>query len=290
MINTEQIQELNKIIEEIAELYRQKIKYIVDQTSESEEPLWKLEDLLELRKIKDQYNLLFRIRDNCYQILILSKKISPTESLITYVTKRLEQLASSTPEDFSQTIFTPQPLSVVTSPQDSTTQSPKADEPDKISSPATAKAKSTTKSPTIPKHTRPGTKSKPFSTVVDLLEEIDIQDTAIETESSTSKEKSEVSSVETNLLAPPKSHYPSSQPNPVIAEGSSSSTWSEKTSHLQQRIRQGEYFGQPKSTTTSNYSDNSFAREPQRLRTRKQSTLKFNPSKQKRKQKEEVEP
>ena len=61
MINTEQIQELNKIIEEIAELYRQKIKYIVDQTPESEEPLWKLEDLLELRKIKDQYNLLFRI-------------------------------------------------------------------------------------------------------------------------------------------------------------------------------------------------------------------------------------
>ncbi|CAG8760309.1 8879_t:CDS:2, partial [Dentiscutata erythropus] len=125
-----------------------------------------------------------------------------------------------------------------------------------------------------------GTKPKPFSTVVDLLEEIDIQDTAIETESSIPKEKPEVSLVETNLLAPPKSHYPSSQPNSVIAEGSSSSTW----------IRQGEYFGQPKSTTTSNYSDNSFTREPQRLRTRKQSTLKFNPSKQKRKQKEEIEP
>ena len=69
MINIEQINELNQIIEEITKLYRQKVKYIVDQTPDSEEPVWKLKDLEELRKIKEQLNLLFRIRDNCYQIL-----------------------------------------------------------------------------------------------------------------------------------------------------------------------------------------------------------------------------
>ena len=69
MINADQIKELNKVIEEIFELYRQKVKYIVDQTPETEDPVWKLDDLEELRKIKEQLNLLFRIRDNCYKIL-----------------------------------------------------------------------------------------------------------------------------------------------------------------------------------------------------------------------------
>jgi regulator of sigma D len=64
-----QIDELNKIIKEIAELYTQKVKYIVDQTPETEHPVWKLSDLEELRKIREQLNLLFRIRDNCYKIL-----------------------------------------------------------------------------------------------------------------------------------------------------------------------------------------------------------------------------
>ncbi|CAG8806050.1 7955_t:CDS:1, partial [Dentiscutata erythropus] len=162
----------------------------------------------------------------------LSKRIPHTESLITHVTKRLEQLVSSIPEDFSQTIFTPQPLSIVTLPQDSTIQFPKADKLDNISSLTTAKTKLITKSPTISKHIRPEIKPKPFSTVVELLEEINIQDIAIETESSIPKEKLGVSLVETNLLASPKSHYPSSQLNPVILEGSNSSNWSEKTSHL----------------------------------------------------------
>jgi len=69
MINAEQIKELNQTIEEITGLYRQKVKYIVDQTPASEDPVWKSEDLEELRKIKEQLNLLFRIRDNCYKIL-----------------------------------------------------------------------------------------------------------------------------------------------------------------------------------------------------------------------------
>ena len=64
-----QIEELNKVIKEIAELYSQKVKYIIDQTPESEDPVWKLSDLEELRKIKEQLNLLFQIRDNCYKIL-----------------------------------------------------------------------------------------------------------------------------------------------------------------------------------------------------------------------------
>ena len=64
-----QIEELNKVILEIATLYRQKVKYIIDQTPEGEDPYWKLSDLEELRKIREQLNLLFKIRDNCVQVL-----------------------------------------------------------------------------------------------------------------------------------------------------------------------------------------------------------------------------
>ncbi|RHZ86631.1 hypothetical protein Glove_48g121 [Diversispora epigaea] len=67
MISSEQIAELNRIIIEIAALYRQKIQHIVDQTPEDQDPLWKLSDLEELRKIHEQLKLLFQIRDNCQQ-------------------------------------------------------------------------------------------------------------------------------------------------------------------------------------------------------------------------------
>jgi len=69
MISSEQLEELNKVIIEIAALYRQKVQYIVDQTPESEDPVWKLKDLEELRKIREQLNLLFQIRDNCVKII-----------------------------------------------------------------------------------------------------------------------------------------------------------------------------------------------------------------------------
>ncbi|RHZ77263.1 hypothetical protein Glove_183g22 [Diversispora epigaea] len=69
MISSEQIAELNRIIIEIAALYRQKIQYIVDQTPENQDPLWKLSNLEELRKIREQLKLLFQIRDNCQQVL-----------------------------------------------------------------------------------------------------------------------------------------------------------------------------------------------------------------------------
>ncbi|RHZ64763.1 hypothetical protein Glove_320g207 [Diversispora epigaea] len=59
-----QIAELNRIIIEIAALYRQKIQYIVDQTPEDQDPLWKLSDLEELRKICEQLKLLFQIKDS----------------------------------------------------------------------------------------------------------------------------------------------------------------------------------------------------------------------------------
>ncbi|RHZ74802.1 hypothetical protein Glove_219g183 [Diversispora epigaea] len=64
MISSEQIAELNRIIIEIAALYRQKIQYIVNQTPEDQDPLWKLSDLEELRKIREQLKLLFQIRDS----------------------------------------------------------------------------------------------------------------------------------------------------------------------------------------------------------------------------------
>lgn len=69
MISYTQIKELDNAIAEIAELYRQKVKAIVDRTSESEDAYWKETDLQELTKIREQLNLLFRIRDNCIKVL-----------------------------------------------------------------------------------------------------------------------------------------------------------------------------------------------------------------------------
>ena len=69
MISLTQIEELNKTITEIAALYQQKVKNIVDQTPKNQDPVWKLEDLEELRKIHEQLKLLFQIRDNCIKII-----------------------------------------------------------------------------------------------------------------------------------------------------------------------------------------------------------------------------
>ena len=69
MVSRVQIEELNQVIKEVAELYCQKVKYIVDQTPEDQDPVWKLVDLEQLRKIREQLNLLFRIRDNCYKVI-----------------------------------------------------------------------------------------------------------------------------------------------------------------------------------------------------------------------------
>ena len=69
MISSTQIEELNKAIEEVATLYSQKVKEIVNRTPKTEEPYWRLSDLQELTKIKNQLNLLFKIRDNCQQVL-----------------------------------------------------------------------------------------------------------------------------------------------------------------------------------------------------------------------------
>lgn len=64
-----QIDELNKLIKEISEIYSQKVKSIVNKNPESEHRTWELSDLEELRRIKQQLNLLFSIRDSCYKIL-----------------------------------------------------------------------------------------------------------------------------------------------------------------------------------------------------------------------------
>jgi hypothetical protein len=69
MISLSQIEELNRTITEIAALYQQKIKDIVDQTPDDQDPVWKLSDLEELRRIHEQLKLLFQIRDNCVKII-----------------------------------------------------------------------------------------------------------------------------------------------------------------------------------------------------------------------------
>jgi len=75
------LDELNKAISEIANLYTLKLKYIADKTPVDQDPYWSLEDLEELRKIKEQLNLLFKIRDNCQEI------IKDLETLKSYTPK-----------------------------------------------------------------------------------------------------------------------------------------------------------------------------------------------------------
>jgi hypothetical protein len=69
MINYESILELNKLINEIASLYSEKVKTIIESSEDQENPNFTLDDLFELRKIRAQLDILFRIRDNCQQIL-----------------------------------------------------------------------------------------------------------------------------------------------------------------------------------------------------------------------------
>jgi len=218
----------------------------------------------------------------------LSKKPQPTESLITYVTKRLEQISSDTPEDFSQTVYTPLPLSVVTSPQDTTIQSPKADEPDNIEvtstttttstetppaiSTSVVKTKSSTssKSTSNPRNTKSEVEPPPFSATLDLLQNI----------YKPTKTSEPAKTPETSTLYPPKTYYPSSQSKPSQSERSSSSSWADTTSVLQQRIEEGQYFGSPPSkTNTPSNRDNSFTRSTSRLRTQQSPVTKSSSSK-----------
>jgi hypothetical protein len=69
MISQEQIAELNKLISEIAAIYSEKVKSIVEQSENRENPVFNLDDLFELKKIRRQLHLLFKIRDNCQQVL-----------------------------------------------------------------------------------------------------------------------------------------------------------------------------------------------------------------------------
>jgi hypothetical protein len=65
-----QVEELNKIISEVSEIYNQKVRLIVKQTENTENPpVFSIENLQELRQIRKQLNLLFQIRDNCYKVL-----------------------------------------------------------------------------------------------------------------------------------------------------------------------------------------------------------------------------
>jgi regulator of sigma D len=82
MISSAQIEELNKVITEVAALYQQKVRYIVNQTSEDQDPVWKLEDLEELRKIREQLNLLFQIRDNCVKVIQDLEKLKDSYCLL----------------------------------------------------------------------------------------------------------------------------------------------------------------------------------------------------------------
>jgi len=63
-----QIVDLNIIISEISLVYSSKVKEIVKQTENSDNTSFNRQQLKELEHLKKQLNLLFSIRDNCYQV------------------------------------------------------------------------------------------------------------------------------------------------------------------------------------------------------------------------------
>jgi hypothetical protein len=64
MIQSDQFEELNKLISEVAEIYSKRVREISLETL-----IWDQNQLQELRQIRKQLNLLFQIRDNCVKVL-----------------------------------------------------------------------------------------------------------------------------------------------------------------------------------------------------------------------------
>jgi hypothetical protein len=82
MIDQESLTELNKVIREIASLYSNKVKLLVEQRENSENSTFSLDDLFELKKVRSQLHLLFQIRDNCQQILYDLEKLRDSSHLL----------------------------------------------------------------------------------------------------------------------------------------------------------------------------------------------------------------
>jgi hypothetical protein len=59
-----QLEELNILISELAEIYSKRVREIALETL-----IWDPNQLKELIHIRKQLNLLFKIRDNCLQVL-----------------------------------------------------------------------------------------------------------------------------------------------------------------------------------------------------------------------------
>lgn len=64
MIQSDQLEELNKLISEVAEIFSKRVREISLETL-----IWDQNQLQELRQIRKQLNLLFQIRDNCVKVL-----------------------------------------------------------------------------------------------------------------------------------------------------------------------------------------------------------------------------
>jgi hypothetical protein len=64
MIQLDQLEELNKLISEVAAIYSKRVREITLETL-----TWDQNQLQELQQIRKQLNLLFQIRDNCVKVL-----------------------------------------------------------------------------------------------------------------------------------------------------------------------------------------------------------------------------
>jgi hypothetical protein len=64
MIQSAQLEELNKLISEVAAIYSKRVREIALETL-----IWEPNQLEEIRHIRKQLILLFQIRDNCIKVL-----------------------------------------------------------------------------------------------------------------------------------------------------------------------------------------------------------------------------
>ena len=171
------------------------------------------------------------------------------DPFIKQVVEKLEQYSStSTPVDFAQTVYTPQPTSTLSTPEKTLVVPTEADKP-----------KEPTVSTNIPVNPKPNTPSLPEKTVATSKPSTQSprsskSTTQIKPKTTTQSSKADPKTAtglvfgtdnQSTVLYPPTKTYPSAQSK--IKSGESTPTaW---TQDLQRRISGGERFG----TSTSDY-------------------------------------
>jgi hypothetical protein len=181
-----------------------------------------------------------------------------SDLFVTDLKQRLEQEKFPTanlPVDFSQTVYTPQPISTLTSPQKSPKIIPAANEPGKPPTIENPLPKVDNKNP----ETSKSTSTPPVRTAT---KKVSTSHTSQVKTTSRKKDSEPITATPLSHFLTSTNQFPSSQPYTTSTGSSDPSLW---TSSLSQQIDKGEYFGNPsKSPSTLSSSSTTLPRRPTR--------------------------